>query len=175
MLKKANTARNALPIRSGMAVLLTCIAATVSAHDVQAKFEMTVIRDAAHGAKIVSGDVYEAIRKIESGSVRASDEIFVSNNLCVAYTMTAKFDAAQAACSQAVDLMAEEAALSESTAAVRYHAIALINRGVLRAMSGKGELAREDFETARQLRAGLSAPKRNLAYLARRTAQASID
>ena len=175
MLKKANTAGNALPIRSGMAVLLTCIAATASAHDVQSKFEMTVIRDAAYGAKIVKGEVNNAIEEINSISVRAADEFFVKNNLCVAYTMTAKFDDASIVCSEAVDLIAEQAAQDDSSTSARYHAIALSNRGVLRALEGSGDLARQDFEAARGLRVGARAPKRNLAYLDQRTTQASLD
>lgn len=175
MLKKANTAGSRLPIRFGMAVLLSLTAAVTAAHEPQDKFEMTVVRDAAHGHMITSGEFASAIEKLSSGKYRSSEKFYAANNLCVAYTMTADFDAAADSCAKAVDMMAEKQATDDSGVVARFHAIALTNRGVLNAMSGANELARKDFELARQLRAGVRAPTRNLDYLGRRDTQARND
>ena len=47
----------------------------------------------------------------------------------------------------------------------RYAAIALSNRGVLRALMGKEAGAEADFSAAVELKARVGAPKRNLEYL----------
>ncbi len=159
----------------GLAALISLGATSAMSHDVNSKFAMTVIRDAAHGAKIVAGNYGGAIERLADGRYRSSEKFFAANNLCVAYTMTSRFDAAKESCSTAVEMMQRDRLTDASTIAARYYAIALSNRGVLRAMNGEGEMAREDFEAASKLRAGMAVPTRNLGYLAERNARASIN
>ena len=159
----------------GLTGLITLGATNAMSHEVDSKFAMTVIRDAAHGAKIVAGNYGGAIERLADGRYRSSEKFFAANNLCVAYTMTSRFDAAEESCSTAVEMIQRDRLTDESSIAARYHAIALSNRGVLRAMSGEGEMAREDFEAARALRAGMALPTRNLGYLAERNARASLN
>lgn len=175
MSKTATTRTRALPIRSGIAALLSLIAAAATAHDVQDKFELTVIRNAAHGAKITSGKPNDAIEELSQGHFRSGERFFAENNLCVALTMTAKFAAASESCERAVGLMLEQRSNDDSRVVARYYAMALSNRGVLNALAGDSDLARDDFESARKLRAGLTAPSRNLAYLERRGMKANLD
>ena len=111
-----------------------------------------------------------------ASKVRPSQRFFASNNLCVAYTKSGDLDSAKLACDEAVRLApTEETVAMRSTATIdrRYRALALSNRGVLRALAGEDASAREDFEAAINLKGGLSAPERNLAYLEIRDAQAT--
>lgn len=178
-MKKAITAGNALPLVPGIAVLLSSIAIMATgarAHELPSNFEMNVIKDEAAGMKILEGDIDVAIDEIARTEVRPAEKFFVDNNLCVAYTLSKEFALAEKACDNALDTMA----LTRVPKAywhrpdVRYRAIALSNRGVLRAMTGKTELARADFADAQRLSAGIRAPKVNLEYLELRSTQAGV-
>ena len=176
-MKKANTAGNALPLVPGIAVLLSCLtimATSANAHEVPAKFEMNVIKDEAAGMKILEGEIDVAIDEIAKTPTGPAERFFVDNNLCVAYTLTREFALAEQACDDALDAMALRGTHRTywEGPKVRYRAIALSNRGVLRAMTGKTELARADFADARRLSAGIRAPKVNLEYLEIRSSQA---
>jgi tetratricopeptide (TPR) repeat protein len=133
---------------------------------------MTTIVDSAHGAKIAAGKYEQAIEKIAVID-NDVDAFFNNTNLCVAYTKTSSLDDALLACDAAVELadgirFDRRSYLSRSFKEKRrseYLAMALSNRGVLRAATGDVELARQDFVEALGVRARSSVAKTNLARL----------
>ncbi|MEM8814252.1 MAG: tetratricopeptide repeat protein [Pseudomonadota bacterium] len=172
MLQTANVLRGMTSFRSGALLAVALFAAfaipPAYAHDSQEAYEMTVIRDAAHGRKVVFGKYDEAIAKIKTLKGHRSKGFFVSNNLCVAYAKTADIDSAARACDEALAVATKERRFDSDHlewVKRRRTAMALSNRGVLRALSGDRENARQDFQDAIDLNAGLSSPERNLAYL----------
>ena len=149
---------------------LSCVSATASADE--PVFTMTTIIDSAHGAEIAAGKYQQAIEKIAVID-NDVDAFFNNTNLCVAYTKTGSLDDALFACSAAVE-QADGISfyrlgyLSRSFKERRrseYLAMALSNRGVLRAAMGDVELARQDFVEALSVRARSSVAKTNLVRL----------
>jgi tetratricopeptide (TPR) repeat protein len=138
----------------------------------KAKYTMAVMSETAYGAKIMAGNYAQAIEKINQKAGRY-DAFSKGTNLCVAYTKSGELELAEVACESAViaaskakhkrlgSLLAGAVADSHD----RNLAIALSNRGVLRAVKGLSEQAREDFDAALALDTSLSAPKVNLARL----------
>ena len=118
-------------------------------------YEMAFFSDSAQGSKILTGKYEQAIEKINSKAGHR-DVLHVKTNLCVAYTKAGNIDEAAVACEEAVaaaksfrkvrrsDLSVETPAQVRS----RYLAIALSNRGVLKAVMGDYEAARADFDAA---------------------------
>lgn len=159
-------ANNLKPARACAALSALLLALPVLAHPVQTKLEMTVVSNAAFGNSVVSGDFAAAIEKIEALDAQRSGEFFVNNNLCVAYTKNGDLERAAKACDAAVR---EARADTRSRFALggdqRHRAIALSNRGVLRAVTGDRENALRDLRKAVKLRARVSAPTRNLEYI----------
>lgn len=155
-----------------VAALIAC--APLSAQEVEPAYTMTVIVDAAHGGKVTAGKYERAIEKI-TASKRTRDSYSRHTNLCVAYTKTGQLDKATEACEAALAITLETrsprrsypgVARAESADRV-YLALALSNLGVLHAAKGNAEIARRTFREAMELDSGLSAPKTNLARLAR--------
>lgn len=149
---------------------LSCVSATASADE--PVYTMTTIVDSAHGAEIAAGKYEQAIEKIAVID-NDVDAFFNNTNLCVAYTKTGSLDDALLACDAAVE-QADSISfdrlgyLSRSFKERRrseYLAMALSNRGVLRAATGDVELARQDFVEALGVRARSSVAKTNLARL----------
>ena len=148
--------------------------APLAAHEVDPAYTMTVIIDAAHGSKVVAGKYERAIEKI-TASNGTRDSYSRQTNLCVAYTKTGELDKATEACEAALAIMLGEgkprsrySRPAQSGKADRvYLALALSNLGVLHAAKGSPDFARKSFREALQLETGLSAPKTNLARLAR--------
>jgi len=130
-------------------------------------FEMTVVSDVAYGQHIEAGNSSIAIGRIDISNTRPSNVFFANNNLCVAYTKTGDFEKAGEICDAAVNIITSgsRVAVSEKSSHRNYHAMAYSNRGVLRALSGDFGAAREDFTTASELGARISAPEQNLEYL----------
>lgn len=147
---------------------LTCASALAD----DPAYTMTVISDASHGAKVKAGDYDTAIAKITAKS-RTADSYSELTNLCVAYTKSGDLENAGAACGAAVEQMRAKLPsrgsaftyLSSDVRARRYLALALSNQGVLHAVSGEPELARENFLEALELKASVREPKINLARL----------
>ena len=118
-------------------------------------FTMTVFSDQAYGKKVVSGKYGQVIKKITAGGHRARDKFASNNNLCVAYAKNRDIDKAVVACDAAIaQIRKREHRISKiprSAEALVYRsnlAVALSNRGVLRAVSGDIELAEADFRAA---------------------------
>ena len=137
------------------------VAGPLSAQEADPVYTMTVIVDAAHGSKVAAGEYERAIEKITARKT-TRDLYSRQTNLCVAYTKTGALDKATAACEAALKLMRG----SDRTDRI-YLALALSNMGVLQAAKGSAENARKSFRQALELDTGLSAPKINLARLAK--------
>lgn len=159
-------------------IAASCIG-VASAKDTGPKYTLNTITDAAHGRKIIAGEYDEAINKIKTSSRWSTDNYYAATNLCVAYIMTRDIESGTAACDAAVMQMEEKLASRrsfqyphslEGRAYRRYLAIALSNRGVLRAIGGEAEQAREDFRNAMELQARIPAAEVNLARLENRVA-----
>ena len=177
MTSTATTVRQIVALRMGILLLSSLLwSPAASAHQPASTFEMTVISDAAYGGKIASGKHDAAIAQIDSSTTRQSQRFFASINLCVAYTKVGELEKAEQSCASALEaVMTKDRSMPKSLSRItrRYQAMALSNRGVLRALAGDTDRARQDFRAAIELRAGLSAPVRNLEYLEIRDAQAS--
>ena len=149
-------------------------AAPLAAEEREEAYTMTVIVDAAHGGKVAAGKYERTIESITTAK-RSADAYSKQTNLCVAYTKTGALDKATAACEAALAVMLDgrKSRSADMTPARPgrlgrvYLALALSNLGVLQAAKGSTEVARERFLEAVELDTGLSAPKINLARLAK--------
>jgi tetratricopeptide (TPR) repeat protein len=155
------------------ASLFAC--APLVAQEADPSYTMTVIIDAAHGTKVAAGKYERAIEKITAGK-RSRDAYSKQTNLCVAYTKTGALEKATAACEAALTIMLD-GRKSRSTyfapaeqADRVYLALALSNLGVLQAAKGSTDKARATFLRAVELDTDLSAPKINLARVAKDSA-----
>jgi len=150
------------------------VSVPLAAQETDPAFTMTVIIDAAHGSKVVAGKYERAIEKITARK-SARDPYSRQTNLCVAYTKTGALDKATEACEAAlaITLGSKKARNSHFGSAQSerlertYRALALSNLGVLHAAKGSPEIARNTFRKALELETGLSAPKTNLARVAK--------
>jgi hypothetical protein len=121
-------------------------------------FVLTAYSNAAGGTDLVSGN-YQAANEVlrYHSALTALDASASSNNRCIALTMTKQWDAARAACDQAVrDAEREKAALpSYEYAAHRlendYVAVALSNRAVFHWISADSAAAAADLKRAEGL------------------------
>lgn len=143
------------------------LAGTVArAGDIPDHYALTVVADREHGARVLDGDYDRAIRALGSGLKRFP--FAHATNLCVALAMSGERERAEEACGVAL-LRGEQAARSARgpNRAERYRewAIALSNHGVLQALAGNPEGAREDFRVAVEVGADTGIPARNLARL----------
>ena len=120
---------------------------------------MTVIINDAHGSKVQSGNYERAIDRITRHGRRVPDRYADQVNLCVAYTKTKEIQKASNVCEAAIASVKQRERLAlnspkTSSKARAYRtdlAIALSNRGVLRAATGDKDLAKQDFLTALEL------------------------
>lgn len=150
------------------------VAGPLAAEEPGRAYTMTVIVDAAHGGKVAAGKYERAIEKITAAR-RTRDAYSKQTNLCVAYTKTGALDKATAACEAALAIMLDRGkprrnyvgAVPAGKRDRVYLALALSNLGVLHAAKGSTDTARRTFREAVRLDTGLSAPKINLARLAR--------
>lgn len=153
-------------IGAGTAGLLLAASMQVaSAESSQSGFVMTVIADRAQGEKVITGDYAGAIEAITSPGGRQRDEFAVSNNLCVAYTKSNDLTSAGTACAEALRVSQAAFGPYDTYRKRRDHALALSNRGVIRAITGDTDGARSDFERAAELHDSLRAAADNLARL----------
>lgn len=135
-------------------------------------YEMAFFTDSAQGSKILSGKYEQAIEKINTKADPTASPL-AKTNLCVAYTKSGNIEAAEIACEEAVvaaksfrkvrrtDLGIETPAHTRA----RYVAVALSNRGVLKAVMGDFDAARADFEAALALRSSLASIHANIEKL----------
>jgi hypothetical protein len=132
-------------------------------------YAMVVHEDTLQAGSIMSLDydrIRAAITRLEGVGFKSFD---VYNNLCVGYTMTKAFEKAEVACDAAVqahDAINDDSrpylGFGSTNTAERRQAVALTNRGVLKAVSGDMLGAREDFAAASELSSAVKAASVNL-------------
>lgn len=154
------------------AVTLAFGAATAGAENDEPGYRLAAIQDAAYGRMILADDFASAIDRLEDRSRGGIYGFYAANNLCVAYIKTGALDRADASCATAVDRIstmaeARDFDYEEAAAIRRFMAIALSNRGVVRALRGDRDLAAADFEKAIDIKSRLAEPGINLARLER--------
>lgn len=158
--KRAKRFRMSLAI--ALALATQALSATEQAPE---PYHMAVISDAAYGEVLLLGDYGLVIKEFDGKKIPLREQFPVHNNLCVAYVMAKDTDNAERACDVAVTV-------GKRGAAARDLAVALMNRGVVRAISGDNAGARQDFKLAIRTHRGLKAPNENLARLESREGNA---
>ncbi len=157
-------------------LLLLTSASSLAQQESSSAYQMAVIRDEAYGRVMLSGDYETGIAKISSYNKKREKTFAASNNLCVAYTLTQQFDDAAPACEAALTTSERYARHGSSPfrqQTTRDQAIAYSNRGVLRAVTGDFDGARQDFEFAAKVNADLDTAAANLKWLGSRQATAA--
>lgn len=153
-------------VASAAGLLMAVSAQCADAAEAQSPYVMTVIADMAQGEQVVSGQYEDAIAAITSPKSQNRDSFAASNNLCVAYTKMNDLAKATAACADALQVSKNTFGPWYDASRMRSdRALALSNRGVIRAITGDDSGARQDFELAIKLGRKLSAPVENLARL----------
>lgn len=153
---------NARKIAVAFACSALAFSVSAGAEEQETPYTMTAIVDASFGSQVTAGDYDFAIERITAPKYHLRDSFEAKTNLCVAYTKTGAIGQATETC---------EAAVTEIQNRMRFEmtrsdlALALSNRGVLRAVQGQADLARQDFVEAVSLKSGLAAPTTNLARL----------
>jgi hypothetical protein len=140
------------------AVSLLLGSAAAQAGEQSHNFVLTAYSNGRGGADLVSGN-YEAADKAlhYHASLSAFDGSSSSNNRCIALAMTKQWDAARAACNEAVrDAEHEKASLPSYQYWARklendYVAVALSNRAVFHWMSADSAAAAADLKRAATL------------------------
>jgi Flp pilus assembly protein TadD len=144
------------------------------AEERQSAYTMTAITNASYGERVTRGEYEYAIEKITAPDYNKKGSFESAVNLCVAYTKIGALESAQLNCDAAISKVRERMKGSSAfmlsqlpgySSPERDLAVALSNRGVLRAVSGDLELARQDFAEAVKLETTLDAPGINLARL----------
>lgn len=163
----------AKPVAAITAVVSLALASTTGLADTNdPKFTMTVFDNNSHGAKIVAGKYEQAIEKITAQRSK-NDAIRVETNLCVAYAKAGEVELAEKSCDAAIAAIESKKRFTRYAVGMethrdarrRYLALALSNRGVIKAVKGEFESARKDFDEALQLDTRLAAAKTNLERL----------
>lgn len=157
---------------SCLALLALGASGSVFAESNDPRYTMTVIRDAAQGASVVSGNYQKAIARITNRRV-TPDPFAESTNLCVAYAKIGEIDKADAACDTALAIVQDPNWAHRSGVLTghgektrrKYLALALSNRGVLHAIRGDESSAERNFDEAMQLDRKNDVPRVNLARL----------
>lgn len=135
-------------------------------------YEMAFFSDTAQGSKIQTGEFEQAIEKINA-KTKKSNALHAKTNLCVAYTKSGNVEKATVACEEAVTAAKTFRKVRRSDLAIqtpaqiraRYLAVALSNRGVLKAVMGDLDAARADFDAALAQEARVSSVRVNIEKL----------
>jgi tetratricopeptide (TPR) repeat protein len=153
----------------GMFAMIVPIA---QAQENASAYVMTVIHDRAAGEQVLSGAYDQAIESLTANTAKRSRKFAASNNLCVAYTKSNRLPEAEQACSAALR-SSKTAYVSwyDANSKRDFYAVALSNRGVIRAVSGDIEKARQDFKAAMKFSTSVTAAAENLAVLDGKTTE----
>lgn len=137
-------------------------------------FRMLVVDDTSSGRKVLSGDFDAVIDGFSADKVRVQNTFATYTNICVAYTKSKQVEKAIEACdlavahSEKVYKQVDESRKSTRTKRQQARedlAVAMSNRGVLFAVSGKDDKAMESFETAVKLDADQRYARANISRL----------
>jgi Flp pilus assembly protein TadD len=157
--RKALT-RRVLP---GLMLLVLAASASTQAVSSEGRYEMTFYEARPGGAEIATGDYDAAIATAVRVAVwhDALDRFVAKTNLCVAYAMTGALEQAERSCSEAVRLASSADRLPRLRRGDSATAMALNNRGVVRALRGDAERASADFRRAALHVGAWGVPERN--------------
>lgn len=147
-------------ITAALAALAPC--PSLWADQVAVEYEMTYVANQAEGNLVADGRYQRAIDRL---AANPDDPVVNSLNLCVAQTLAGRHRDARRSCNRAVDLSEQAARSAPADRRDEHHrtwAIALSNRGVLRAIRGQ-QGAEDDFRLAIELQAQPEIAARNLA------------
>ena len=155
---------------------LLCMATTAvqAGGPVPGRYVMTVYSDMAQGRAILDGSPDELIRELAHGKSGEALTLEEGINLCVAYTQAKQVDNARPACDAALATAEHAVSTARRTSSIwrdpaydarTGQAIALNNRGVLYALTGEHDAAREAFEAALAIRKRTTYAKENLSLL----------
>jgi hypothetical protein len=158
------------------------LATAAQAADPAHSFVLTAYSNSAGGADLVSGNYQAASEALHhAATFSASDESAISNNRCVALTVTHQWTDARGACDRAVrDAQQEKNLLPSYQYWARklkseYLAVALSNRAVLHWMASESDAAANDLKRAEVLSPNADFVTRNRAALEySRTAVAQV-
>jgi len=150
---------------SGAAVASLLLGSAVLAAGESHNFVMTAYSDVKGGEALANGHYDAAVTQLSHASADSlSDPGAISNNRCVAFTVTKQWDAARAACDAAVrDAHYQQIwgrALTND-----YLALALSNRAVLHWMASDTTAAEADLKKAQNLAPKADFIGRNLAAM----------
>ncbi|MDO6618736.1 MULTISPECIES: hypothetical protein [unclassified Shewanella] len=135
--------KSTLSIITAAGLLLSSSAVMANAIETS-KYKMVLIEDTPGVDAIQSGDISEGIALTEAATATVIDKYTRSLSLCVGYTKLSKFDIAETACTEAVE-MANKAAKLPS---MQMRAYAYNNRGVMKLMANDNLGALADFKKA---------------------------
>lgn len=172
------TSESALKSRRFLPAVALLFCQSLFADSMPDFYEMAAIEDSAHGQQVISGNYHAAIAELDGARPKSNRHFAASTNLCVAYTITKQFDQAASACEAAiaarehVKYPARWFNTEVTRTKARDKAIALLNRGVLKAVTGDTEGARQDFENANRLKTMVDA-RDNLLRLDAKSMQAA--
>lgn len=169
------------PCAAAAASLL--LGATALAADGGHSFVLTAYSNGQGGPELLNGDFASATKVLSHVSPTfALQTSTTSNNRCVAMAVTRQWDAARAACDQAVrDAQLDKINLPSYQYGARrnqdeYLAIALSNRAVLHWMSSESEAAASDLKRAQMLSPSSATVLQNKQALEQsRTSVARVD
>lgn len=172
------TSESALKSRRILPAVALLFCQSLFADSMPGFYEMAAIEDLAQGQQVVSGNYHAAIKELVGVRPNSNRHFAASTNLCVAYTVTKQFDKAASACDAAIESRrhvkypARWYNAEMTRTKVRDKAIAFLNRGVLKAVTGDTAGARQDFESANRLKATVDA-RDNLLRLDGKSMQAA--
>lgn len=143
-------------------------------------FEMLVFEDSVEGRHLIEGNLDKALALNET---RNESRFSALNDRCVALTLARELDKAGVVCNDAVraarrsDAARAPGTTNRMTGTNTWvqRAMAFTNRGVVHALQGEPELARNDFRAAIKLSTRVTAATGNLDVLEDRLDVASID
>ncbi len=154
--------RSTGPAALGFAVLGSIALGAASAHAApKHKLVLSGYADGPEGSNLLTGRYDAVIRRLaDHGAAFAGDEVSASTNLCVAYVMTRRLEAAQPACDEA--LRAAQLDETEPTIFARQRhdeevAVAYSNRAILKTIEGQTASAVDDMAKARALNTTVAA------------------
>ncbi len=184
-LKQSSLRRSAIGGRArskalGAAILATALlTAGAHANAAHRKFVLSGYEEQAAGADLLAGRYVKVIEELGPRGARfADEEIAASTNLCVAYIMSANWDAARPTCDGAVALAELDVSardLPSREAHAEQVALAYSNRAVLNWLEDRPASAVDDLSKAHVLAPASLFVSENLAAFASRSLPVLAD
>lgn len=141
-------------LKTALALVIVLATGSAIAEPARDSFNMIVISNQAYGEALIAGNYDAAIKSLTGKYKRRRESFAASNNLCVAYVKAGNTEQAEPAC---------DAAVKKSRLKPREdRAIALSNRGVLRALAGDPFGALYDLQAATRLETRARVAEQNL-------------